>query len=208
MEDVMYKRVLMGLLVVSVVAMWGSAAQAFNRINGVLIKHSDLTVEVDLQGVPAADTLVRIVLDLTVEIVCRNPQNMVVDPGTPEFQDVTLMNTARVTSADFTNGKFLLVVVFDLSATECHQNNFIKVPGSELARSVSATTAWLQCNGKEPGTDGITDGDACFEFGGTVETTRSRPIEVLQTECTSDVIRNDDGTFPSHELDCDSVVVS
>ena len=48
----MSKRVLIGLLAVSVLAMWGSAANASNRISGIIIKHRSIEVEVTLCGDP------------------------------------------------------------------------------------------------------------------------------------------------------------
>jgi hypothetical protein len=198
------KRVIIGLLVMSVLAMWGTDANAFNRINGVIIKHSNLTAVVSLSGAGGNDTLVTIALDVTVEFICKGPQDQ--STGNPETQDVTATQTERLTGDDFTNGQAVVTFVFDLvTGTQCHQNNFVKVQGSELAAGLVATIAYKSCIGKEPGADNFNDGDSCFEFGGTVETTKV--IEAVRTECDPGVRDPVTGSVPPQELSCETTVV-
>jgi hypothetical protein len=202
----MRKPLVSALLVVSLILMWGAEASAFNRINGILIRHGSLIATVFLTGSGAADSLVTVALDVTVEYLCKNPQDKFTDPGTPERQDVTATQSQVLTNDDFDGqGKASVTFVFDFASLQCHQNNFTKVAESELAVGLTLTTAYKKCVGKEPGPDGINDGTACFEFGKTVETTNV--IEAVQTTCEAGV-RNPDGTVPDQEFICETSVVA
>jgi hypothetical protein len=201
----MSKRILVGLLVMSMAATWSSDALAFNRINGILIRHTDLNVTVFLSGV-GQNVIATVALEAIVEILCTNPQDKSTNPGTPELQPVSQTQSQVVTRDQFDgNGQASVTFVFDFSGLTCHQKNFKKVPESELTAGLVATIAYKQCNGTEPGPDGIRDGDPCFEFGGTSETVKV--LEVVETTCEPG-IRNPDGTVPSQELTCDSQVVA
>jgi hypothetical protein len=192
MEDEMYKRVLIGLFVISVVAMWGSAAQAFNRINGIIIRHGSLEVEVTLCGDPLEDTLLTVELEVKVEILCKNPAGKIV-PGNPGRQTFNLtfsadetvlspddFNTPTCDSGEPSNNLTAQkIFTFNLSEdTQCKQKNFTKVPGSELAKKVSATVAW--CN------------DAACQ----------QPIEILESQCTGS---RGEGGVPDEDIDCETV---
>ena len=204
----MGKRICIGLMVASMVAVWGTDANAFNRINGILIKHGSLEAVVFLNGPPAADTLLTVAATLTVEMLCKNPQDKSVDPGTPERQEAEITQSQIVTSDAFdkVSGKAEVTFVFDFDSLKCHQKNFKVHPGSVLAISVSAVTAWTKCNGKEPGPDGVRDGNACYEFDGAVQTINTKPIEAVQTTCTAGV-REPDGTVSPQELPCVTFVL-
>jgi hypothetical protein len=200
----MRKRIMIGLLAMGIVATWGTDASATNRINGILIKHgSPWSAEITLTGAPAADTLITVAGTVRVEIICLGPQGQ--GTGNPEQQDADITTTRRVTNENFDGtGHAVVTLEFNLEGTECQQNNFQKVLDSELIISLSIVTAWKACNGKEPGPDRVNDGDACFEFRGTVETVRSKPIEAVATTCGAG-IRRADGTVPMQELPCESV---
>jgi hypothetical protein len=63
---------LYGLLLFSVaVLLWGSDGYAFNRINGIIISHSNFQVTVFLTGSAInADTKVVVSLTVTTEFIC------------------------------------------------------------------------------------------------------------------------------------------
>jgi hypothetical protein len=153
----MSKRVLIGLLAVSILAMWGSAANAFNRINGIIIRHSDLVAEVTLCGDPRQETRLTILLEVVVEILCKKKHY-----GGYSYQTQTVMLTfddsQTVLSADFTgdsnppvcnHATALKTFVFDLSSAQCSGYKFKKVPNSEEPTSVDATATW-ECIGTGP----------------------------------------------------------
>jgi hypothetical protein len=127
------------------VLLWGSDGYAFNRINGILLKHSNFQVTVFLTGSAInADTAMTVSLTVTTEFICINPQSKKIDPGTPELQDVDLTQTKVVRSEDFdTNGHAVIVFNFPLQQlTSCHQNNFQKINNTELAVAVNGEVVW------------------------------------------------------------------
>jgi hypothetical protein len=200
MEDVMYKRVLIGLFVLSVVALWGSAAQAFNRINGIIIKHGSIEVEVILCGNPLVDTLLTVDLEVEIEIQCKNPAGKIV-PGTPGHQTFsrTFGDFEGVPFGEFTNDDnggacdnpndnnqtthrfFTFEFPSDL---KCKQKNWTKVPGSELAKSVEATVKWCTDDN---------DNDSCQD---------EERIEFVETACTGS---RGEGGVPSEDISCNPV---
>jgi hypothetical protein len=154
----MSKWVLIGLLAVSVLAMWGSAVNAFNRINGIIIRHSDLVAEVTLCGDPLVNTQLTLNLDVVVEIACRNPGGHVPNgkPGHPTFP-LTFQASKGVTSGNVPTGDFdpnvpcssgnnnnataTIEFTFPLPPKVKCKPKWTKVPDSELI-SVSATATW------------------------------------------------------------------
>ena len=153
----MSKRVLIGLLAVCVLVIWGRAANAFNRINGIIIRHSDLVAEVTLCGDPRQETRLTILLEVVVEILCKKKHY-----GGYSYQTQTVILTfddfQTVLSADFTgdsnppvcnHATALKTFVFDLSSAQCSDYKFKKVPNSEEPTSVDATATW-ECIGTGP----------------------------------------------------------
>jgi hypothetical protein len=155
----MSKQVLIGLLAVSVLAMWGSAASAFNRINGIIIRHSDLVVEVPLCGNPLMETLLTLDLQVEVEIACQNPGGHVPNgnPGHPTFS-FPLTTSQLVPSGDFidtppsdtcayenNHETTLRTFTFPLPPEVQCKKKWTQVPNSELI-SVAATATWSFCN--------------------------------------------------------------
>jgi hypothetical protein len=129
----------------AVVLLWGSDSSAFNRINGILLKHSNFQATVLLSGAAInADTALTVSLTVTAEFICINPQSKKVDPGTPELQDVDLTQTRVVRSEDFDeNGHAVVVFNFPLQQlTSCHQKNFQKINNTELAVAVNGEVVW------------------------------------------------------------------
>jgi hypothetical protein len=129
------------------VLLWGSDGYAFNRINGILIKHSSFKVNVLLTGSAInADTKVTVSLTVMTEFLCINPQSKRIDPGTPELQDVDLTQTKVLSSADFdTNGHADIEFDFTDSLqtlTRCHQRNFQKIANTELVVAVDGEVVW------------------------------------------------------------------
>ena len=200
----MSKRVLLiGLLAVSVLAMWGSAAYAFNRINGIIIKHRSIEVDVTLCGDPLEDTLLTLLLELEVEIQCLNPTGKLV-PGTPGHQTFPLTFEAFqvVPSSDFdpdnnngglcnndngNNATIRRTFTFDLASEEelkCKQKKFTKVPGSELVKSAEVTAKWCTDDNEN---------NSCED---------DERIEFVETVCTGS---RDENGVPSEDTSCDAV---
>jgi hypothetical protein len=172
-EDVMYKRVLIGLFVICALALWGTDANAFDRINGILIKHNSIEVEVTLCGNPLQPTQLDLVLAGEGVLECANPSGKV-PPGNAGHQTTpfTFERSLPVSSDDFTadgtcdsgnnnDATALITTVFELEL-ECKQKNFTK--NSEVV-NVEATATW-RCLGSGP------------ECPGGAAT-----IEAVQTEC-------------------------
>jgi hypothetical protein len=189
MEDVMYKRVLMGLLVVSVVALWGSTAQAFNRINGIIIRHSDIEVDVILCGDPLVATELTLDLDVAVEIACKNPGGHVPNgnPGHPTFSfpftetqavPTGIFNTPSAECAALyptSNNNMTAVITFEVPLppeVQC-KPKWTKVPNSELI-SVAATATW-SCPSVGPASD-------CQNVGDTIEAVHVECADTPHTE--------------------------
>jgi hypothetical protein len=131
----------------AVVLLWGSDSYAFNRINGILIKHSSFEVTVFLSGAAInADTKVTVSITVTTEFICINPQSKTIDPGNPELQDVDLTQTEELTSDRFdANGH--AVITFDFTEelqrdTSCHQGKFQKVANTVLVVAVDGEVVW------------------------------------------------------------------
>lgn len=181
---------LIGLFVISMVAMWGSAAQAFNRINGIIIRHGSIEVEVILCGNPLVDTLLTLALEVEVEIQCKNPAGKIVPgkPGHPTFS-LTFSAFQDVPFADFdpddtngglcdngngNNGTTRRIFTFDFPAgLKCKQKNWKKVPGSELAKSIEVTAKW------------------CTDDNNNNSCQDGERIEFVETSCTGS--RNGEG---------------
>lgn len=181
----MSKRILTGLLVVSMLLMGAPDANAFNRILGIVLRHSDLTVDVFLRGAPPSqDTTLTVSATILVEIICRNPKDKLVGPGTPEQQVVDATQDKIITSDLFDpqTGEALVSFVFVLDDLRCHQRNYRMVPGSALALNVSADTSWTN--------------------------KKNQTIEALATTCVNVLGRDSDGNVISGELGCESEVVS
>jgi hypothetical protein len=172
-EDVMYKGVLIGLFVICVLALWGTDANAFNRINGILIRHSSIEVEVTLCGNPLQPTQLDLLLAGEGVLECANPSGNV-PPGTGhQTIPFTFERSLEVSSGDFTtdvtcdsgnnnDATALITTVFELEL-ECKQKNFTK--NSEVVNVEEATATW-RCLGSGP------------ECPGGAAT-----IEAVQTEC-------------------------
>lgn len=199
----MSRWVLIGLLVMTVLVIGINDAHATNKILGITIKHGSLVVLVDLSGV-SGTKLATVRVDATIGFLCQGPQGQLVNPGEPEFQDVTLTQTQIVNQFD-SNGKATAMFTFQLVG-DCHQLQYDVVGNSEMVVQVVATTDYESCTGNEnkAGPDGIFDGDPCFEFNGTVKTTKV--IESSQTTC------DDTYEFPvpvGEELEnCESIVIA
>jgi hypothetical protein len=180
----MSKRILIGLLAVSVLAIWGNAANAFNRINGIILRHSSVEVEVTLCGDPLQNTELTLVLVGKVELTCENPGGHVPrgNPGHPTFP-FTFQKTKPVTSNDFTtemtcdsgnnnNATATIPFTFNFpSGVKC-KKKWTKV-NSELI-SVAATATW-SCTGTGP---------ECQNAGDTIETVRAECTDLeVGDEC-------------------------
>jgi hypothetical protein len=143
---------LYGLLLFSAAALlWGSDSYAFNRINGIIISHSNFRVTIFLTGSAInADTVVTVSLTVTTEFICINPQSKKIDPGTPELQDVDLTQESVLRSEDFdTNGHAVIVFDFPLQdLTSCHQRGFQKINNTELAVAVDGEVIWNNKNNR------------------------------------------------------------
>jgi hypothetical protein len=187
MEDVMYKRVLIGLLAVSAVAMWGSAANAFNRINGILLSHSDLVAEVTLCGNPLVDTRLTLDLDVVVKIACQNPGGHVPNgkPGHPKFsfpltasqvvptEDFNNANPSTACDYEHNNVTTVRTFTFPLPPKVKCKPKWTKVPNSELI-SVAATATW-SCPSAGPASD-------CQNAGDTIEAIHVECADTPHTE--------------------------
>ena len=183
----MCKRVLSGLFVISVVAMWGSAAHAFNRINGIIIKHSDLVAEVTLCGNPLVDTLLTLNLDVVVEIACQNPGGHVPNgnPGHPTFsfpltasqvvptEDFNDDHPSAACAYEHNNVTTLRTFTFPLPSEVTCKPKWTKVPNSELI-SVAATATW-SCPSTGPASD-------CQNAGDTIEAIHVECADTPHTE--------------------------
>jgi hypothetical protein len=189
----MSKRFLIGLLAVSVVAMWGSDANAFNRILNVAIKHRQWVAEVTLSGFEQ-DSLLTLVGRTVVEFICEKERG----PTILEKQKVNLNVTKQLASFDF-NQTVVTLILDQISCVQCPPP-FTKVEDSELIVEFDATTAWKRCNGVEPGPDEMADNNSCFEFNGTDETTVT--IEALQTSNCGPGVREEGGSVPPQTLSC------
>jgi hypothetical protein len=188
----MSKRVLIGLLAVSVVAMWGSNAKAFNSVNGVRVVHSEWEAKVTLSGFEQ-DSLLTLVGRTVIELICKKGG----DPTVLEKQTVDLNVTKQLASFDF-NRTVVTLTLDQISCVQCPP--FTKVEDSELIVKFDATTTWKRCNGIEPGPDEINDGNPCFEFNGTDETTVT--IEALRTFKCDPGVRKEKGSVPPQTLSC------
>lgn len=188
----MSKRVLIGLLAVSVVAMWGSNANAFNSILGVDIIHSEWRAKVTLSGFERA-SLLTLVGRTVVEFICKKKGG----PTVLEKQTVDLNVTKQLASFDF-NRTVVTLILNQISCVQCPP--FTKVEDSELIVKFDATTTWKRCNGIEPGPDEIDDGNPCFEFNGTDETAAT--IEALRTFKCDPGVRGEKGSVPPQTLSC------
>ena len=188
----MSKRVLIGLLAVSVVAMWGSDANAFNRMGDIIIRHNQWRAEVALSGFEQ-NSLLTLVGRTVVEFICKKGG----DPTVLEKQTVDLNVTKQLASFDF-NRTVVTLILDQISCVQCPP--FTKVEDSELIVKFDATTTWKRCNGIEPGPDEIDDGNPCFEFNGTDETTAT--IEALRTFKCDPGVRGEKGSVPPQTLSC------
>jgi len=188
----MGKQVLFGLLAVSILAMWGSAANAFNRINGIIIKHRSIEVDVRVCGDPLQSTKLTLVLKGKVELTCENPGGHVPKgkPGHPTFP-FTFTASEVVTSGDFTtevtcdsgndnNATALIPFTFDFpSAAKC-KPKWTQV-GAELI-NVAATATW-RCIGTGP---------ECQDEDDTT-------IEVVRTTCPTSLPIDSDCDREGHD---------
>lgn len=166
----MYKRVLIGLLAVSMVAVWGTDANANNRVLGVLVKHSDLVLEIELCGDPLVETALAVAGTAHVEIQCKNPGGHVPNgkPGHPTFS-FNFAQSQTVPTGIFNNPSpvcaglyptsdnnktavktFTTFTVPLPSSVKC-KPKWTMVPNSELI-SVEVTAMW-RCTSAEPGSD-------------------------------------------------------
>jgi hypothetical protein len=189
----MSKLVLIGLLAVSVVAMWGSEANAYNRLGDIVVKHSQWRAEVTLSGFEQA-SLLTLVGRTVVEFICKKEGDQTV----LEKQTVDLNVTKQLLASFDFNRTVVTLILDQISCVQCPL--FTKVEGSELIVKFDATTTWKRCNGIEPGPDKIDDGDPCFEFNGTDETTVT--IEALRTFKCDPGVRKEKGSVPPQTLSC------
>jgi hypothetical protein len=189
MEDVMYRRVLIGLVILSAVALWGSAAQAFNRINGIIVRHSDIEVDVTLCGDPLVATLLTLDLDVVVQIACQNPGGHVPNgnPGHPTFSfpltasqavPTGIFNIPSAVCADLyptsnNNMTTVRTFTFPLPPEVKCKPKWTKVPNSELI-SVAATATW-SCPSTGPSSD-------CQNAGDTIEAIHVECADTPHTE--------------------------
>jgi hypothetical protein len=193
-ENIMSKRVLIGLLAVSVVAMWGSEANAFNRIGDIAIKHSsEWREEVTMSGFEQG-SLLKLVGRTVVGFICKKEGS----PTILEKRKVRLKGRKQLGPCCSTQEVWSLILD-QISSVQCPPP-FTKVEGSELIVKFDATTTWKRCNGVEPGPDGIDDGNPCFEFSSTDETTVT--IEALRTFNCDPGVREEGGGVPNQTLSC------
>jgi hypothetical protein len=189
MEDVMYKRVLIGLLAVSMLAVWGTDANANNRVLGILVKHSDLVLEVALCGDPLVDTQLGLIVDGTVTIACQNPGGHVPKgkPGHPTFSfHFTGSQAVPTGPAGFNTPSTVCAGLYETNnltavrtftvplppEVKC-KPKWTKVPNSELV-SVAATATWT-CPNEGPASD-------CQNAGDTIEAVHVECANTPHTE--------------------------
>jgi hypothetical protein len=198
----MSKRFLIGLLAVSVVAMWGSDANARNRVGDIIIIHNQWAAEVTLSGFEQ-NSLLTLVGRAVVEFICEKGGDRWFlrwwwpVPTVLEKQTVDLNVTKQLASFDF-NRTVVTLILDQISCVQCPP--FTKVEDSELIVKFDATTTWKRCNGIEPGPDEIDDGNPCFEFNGTDETTVT--IEALRTFNCGPGVRGKGDGVPNQTLSC------
>ena len=201
----MNNRVLIGLLAASVVAMWGTEASAYNRINGIIIKHNSPWVAVVILTGFEARSLLILKGEASVNILCEKPGNRIFKrkgrhDKTEQFKrKVRLDITEQLT--DFPLGSPIATgvktVFLDLSSAKC-PGYFLKVVDSEVIK-LDLTTTWARCVGST-----VRDGDPCFKGG--VKTTE--PIETVKTSnCVPGNRDPEDGSVPAQILTCNVVQV-
>jgi hypothetical protein len=195
----MSKQVLIGLLAVSVLAMWGSVASAFNRINGIIIRHSTLYAEVTLCADPLQTT--QLSLDLKVDIQSQK-EDVLYEKEPVVFH---CRDTKEVLSTDFIdpstpnckNATALIIFKFDLFGKKCSSGENISNEFKEISElegeitSVDATARW-ECIG--------TTGVQCppSKDGRTL-------IEEVKTTCSPDDAHTLLCEMPEHTSDIDSL---
>jgi hypothetical protein len=185
----MSKRVLIGLLAVSILAMCGSAANAFNRINGIIIRHRSVEVEVTLCGNPQQPTQLDLFLDGAGFLECWNPAGKL-PPGTGhQTIPFILERSLEVSSDDFTtevmcdsgnnnNATALIRTVFELEL-ECKQKKFTK---KSAVINVEVTATW-RC---------LDSGPECPGGAATIEAVRT---ECLGLEVGDECNRQGEGAL-------------
>lgn len=201
----MSNRVLIGLLAASAVAMWGTEASAYNRINGVIIKHSSPLLQVLMSG-EEDDSILDVQGGASVEILCEKPGNRILKrkvrhDKTEQFERKVAFNFAR-RLVDFpsvsSNAKGVQDVLLDLSSAKCPAH-FLKVGNSAVLKSPDIMVAWEKCVGST-----ARGGDPCFKGG--VKTTE--PIETVKiSNCLPGKRDPEDGSVPAQILTCNVVQV-
>jgi hypothetical protein len=197
----MNKRVLIGLLTAGVVAMWGTEANASNRILGVIITHnSPWLAQVVLRGFEAHSRLV-LTGEAPVEILCEKPGNRIskrkvrLDKPEQFKRKVRFDKTEQLTAFPITTG--VTTVSLDVSSAKC-PGDFLKVKGSDGIEP-DLMVAWEKCVGST-----ARDSDPCFKGG--VKTTE--PIETVKTSNCVPANRDpEDGSVPAQILTCNVVQV-
>lgn len=202
----MNNRVLIGLLAASVVAMWGTEASAYNRINGIIIKHRNPLETMVLMTGNEKRSLLILKGEASVKFLCEKPGNRIFKrkgrhDKTEQFKrKVRLDITERLT--DFPPRGFPIAtgvktVVLDLSSAKC-PGYFLKVVDLEVIK-LDLTTTWAKCVGST-----VRDGDPCLK--GSVKTTE--PIETVKaSNCVPGNRDPEDGSDPAQILTCNVVQV-
>lgn len=202
------KLIVIGVFVISVVAMSGTHANAQFFDGWGWFGFSSLTGEIDLRGVPKPDakpTVVVVDASLNqIEILCKNPNGFSVAPGSASLRFVLRHPIASQEVAK--NGQATVTVVFDLGDAESDvncNNLWTVVQNSAAVTDMSVVLQVYRCTG-----DVKTDPEPCVANDGITLTIEPTPRDTVSLHCTLDpVLRNDDGTTQHPQyMTCEEVV--
>jgi hypothetical protein len=193
----MFKRLmLIGALVISVVAMSGTHANAQFFDGWGWFGFSSVKGLIDLSKVknPIAQPSIVIATGTsnTAQIACVNPATNGISAGnafTSELDDFDSVNPQKVTA----KGDTTVTILFALDGleinTNCQNRNWHPIEHSAMLLAFSAHLDWFKCTGEE--LDGIPDTDACTEFSGdqlvfTIDQTAKGLIQSADVSCFLD----------------------
>ena len=195
------KLIVIGVFVISVVAMSGTHANAQFFDGWGWFGFSSLTGEIDLRGVPKPDakpTVVVVDASLNqIEILCKNPNGFSVAPGSASLRFVLRHPIASQEVAK--NGQATVTVVFDLGDAESEvncNNLWTVVQNSAAVTDMSVVLQVYRCTG-----DVKTDPEPCVANDGITLTIEPTPRDTVSLHCTLDpVLRNADGTAQHNQV--------
>jgi hypothetical protein len=200
-EKTMFKKlIVIGVLVISAVAMSSTHANAQFFDGWGWFGFSILTGQIDLRGVPKPDakpTIVVVDARLNqIEILCRGPQGQLVSGAA----SLRLVLSHPIASQEVAkNGQAMVTVTFDLgdaeSSINCN-NNWTVVSNSAAVTDMSVDLQVFRCTG-----DVKTDPEPCVANDGVTLTIEPTPRDSVSLHCTLDpVLRNPDGSAQHNQV--------